>query len=89
MILTDESRIELNLGSSELKLIWISADLLRNESRVESAFLVTVKNCIESSCVVFIVEKNVNESNLSFCTENPNELRIQKLVNRTGLIASS
>ena len=33
----------------------------------------------------FIVEKNLNESNLSFCSENTNESRIQKLVNRTGL----
>ena len=33
----------------------------------------------------FIVEKNLNEPNLSFCSENPNESRIQKLVNRTGL----
>ena len=33
----------------------------------------------------FIVEKNLNESNLSFCSENTNESRIQKLVNCTGL----
>ena len=33
----------------------------------------------------FIVEKNLNESNLSFCLESTNESRIQKLVNRTGL----
>ena len=36
----------------------------------------------------FIVEKNLNESNISFCSEITNESRIQKLVNRTGLVAS-
>ena len=72
LILTNESRIELNLCSSELELSWISADLVPNESRVELAFLVAVKNWFESSCVVF------------YCWKESRW--IQKLVNRTGLI---
>ena len=68
LILTNESRIELNLCSSELELSWISADLVPNESRVESAFLVAVKNWIESSCVVFYCWKESEwiESKLLF-----------------------
>ena len=57
LILTDDSRIELNPCSSELELSWILADLVPNESKVEMAFLVAVKNWIVSSCVVFYCRK--------------------------------
>ena len=61
-------RVELKLCSSELELSWISADLVPNESRVELAFLVAVKNWFESSCVVFYCWKESRwiESKLLF-----------------------